>query len=201
MTKRHAELVIKATGSFLIITLLMGCATALKRESHCLASLTPEYLSAQQELAHLKASLRKAQARRDRAFLIHDQPSAELMTRRDLQRSESEILGTEPASDRLEQVQQEARTAFDHLVKTKARYRPTMMRYQQVSKRVQVRMQEEHVLSQVRTLLVAGSGWFLYPFVSWAVHSAFWNGVDPDAESDPIAQYCAARPRIESGTN
>ena len=192
---------IKATGSILIITLLMGCATALQRESHCLASLTPEYLRAQQELAHLKASLRKAQARRDRAFQDHTQPSEQLMTRRDQQRSEREIPGADAAQDHLEQVQKDARTAFAHLVKTKARYRPTLMRYKEVSKRVEVRMQEERVLSQVRTFLIAGSGWFLYPFVSWAVHSAYWNDVDPDADSDPIAQYCAARPGTDSGTN
>jgi len=47
---------------------LGGCATALKRESRCLASLTPEIVQAKEEMANLEASWHDSLGRRDAVF-------------------------------------------------------------------------------------------------------------------------------------
>jgi hypothetical protein len=56
----HARPARVAVAGVLTVLLLGGCATALKRETRCLESLTPEIVQAREEVANLEASWRES---------------------------------------------------------------------------------------------------------------------------------------------
>jgi hypothetical protein len=185
----------------LAFLLLTGCATALKRDGQCLASLTPDFLTAHEELDRLEASWRASMLRRDtelnasspRRFLrptertpagatalaavsVYDSPEAS------------------PVSlDGLGQRESGAPEAYRRLIEAKARHQPTLSWYDRVYQRLRTRLDEERILSNVRMVLLTGPGLLFYPVIHWNVHSVFWDGADPDAESDPVTRYCTDR--------
>jgi hypothetical protein len=151
--------------------LLLGCASGLKREGQCLADLTPEYVSAQAELDGLEASWRAGLRRRDA-----DLNAPIVRVARESLRSD------------------EPEAAYRKLAEARGRLRPTLVWYDRVYERWRTRMDEEQILSDVRMVLIPTvSGMLFYPLISWNVHSVFWDGADPDAESDPITRYCTDR--------
>ncbi|HEV8539544.1 MAG TPA: hypothetical protein VGQ60_00130 [Nitrospiraceae bacterium] len=155
--------------------LLAGCATGLKREGQCLASLTPDYLNAREELDKLEGSWRAL-----------------------LRRHDAELNGPAGPAPRLANFPEgradEAGEAYRRLVEAKRQLRPTLVWYERVYERWRTRLDEEQILSDVRmTLLPSGSGMIFYPLISWNIHSVFWDDADPDAESDPITRYCTDR--------
>ena len=172
----------------LVVVWLGGCASAMKRDGQCLASLAPEYVNAHEELASLEASWRAALRRRDAelASLLPpfaakpDYPVSPLPRESDL-------------SARQEQTRRAEGRAYAELMDAKVRHRPTLEWYGKVSERFRTRLDEEEILSEVRLVLVAGPGVIFYPIVRWNVHSVMWDGTDPDAESDPVTHYCADR--------
>ena len=172
----------------LVVVWLGGCASAMKRDGQCLASLAPEYVNAHEELASLEASWRAALRRRDAelASLLPpfaakpDYPVSPLPRESDL-------------AARQEQARRAEGRAYAELMDAKVRHRPTLEWYGKVSERFRTRLDEEEILSEVRLVLVAGPGVIFYPIVRWNVHSVMWDGTDPDAESDPVTRYCVAR--------
>ena len=175
----------------LVVVWLGGCASAMKRDGQCLASLAPEYVNAHEELASLEASWRAALRRRDAELgslppLFAAKPD----------RSVSPLDPLPPESDlaaRQEQARRAEGRAYAELMDAKVRHRPTLEWYGKVSERFRTRLDEEEILSEVRLVLVAGPGVIFYPIVHWNVHSVIWDGTDPDAESDPVTRYCADR--------
>lgn len=83
--------------------------------------------------------------------------------------------------------------AYAKLAEAKARHKPMVFWYDKVYERVRTRMDEEEILSEVRMVLLPGPGVVFYPLIRWNIHSVFWDGADPDAESDPVTHYCADR--------
>ena len=172
----------------LVVVWLGGCASAMKRDGQCLASLAPEYVNAHEELASLEASWRAALRRRDAelASLLPpfaakpDYPVSPLPRESDL-------------AARQEQARRAEGRAYAELMDAKVRHRPTLEWYGKVYERFRTRLDEEQILSEVRLVLVAGPGVIFYPIVHWNVHSVIWDGTDPDAESDPVTRYCVAR--------
>lgn len=161
--------------SFCVIAsflLLAGCATGLKREGQCLASLTPDYVNARAELDSLEASWRAVLRRHSDDLNV---PAARL--------------AKEPAGRT-----DDAGEAYRRLVEAKSRLRPTLVWYDRVYERWRTRLDEEQILSDVRMVLFpSGGGVLFYPVISWNIHSVFWDGADPDAESDPVTRYCTDR--------
>jgi hypothetical protein len=154
------------------LLLLTGCAAGLKREGQCLASLTPDYVNAREELESLEASWR-AVLRRHNATL--NAPAARLAS--------TQTVGTD-----------EAENAYRRLVEARSRLQPTLAWYDRVYARWRTRLDEEQILSDVRMVLIpSGGGVIFYPVISWNIHSVFWDGADPDADSDPITRYCTDR--------
>jgi hypothetical protein len=177
----------------LAVIFLAGCAASLKREGQCLASLTPDYLQAQEELASLEASWRWSIARRDaelngtQSWLLTN-----TVVRHDL--SPSSPPGSPPsARARYDSAGRDGREAYRRLIEARSRHRPLLTWYNKVYERVRTRTDEEEILSDVRLLLVTGPGVVFYPLIRWNIHSVFWDGADPDAESDPVTRYCAER--------
>jgi len=117
-----------------------SCATGMKRESACLASLVPASLQAEETF---DAGRRAEDAGR----------------------------------------REEARLRFAAVRDWRDR----------VYKRLLTRLEEDHILTQTFFTLLAGPGIVFYPVVRWNVRSVLWDGMDPDADSDPITQYCTER--------
>ena len=172
----------------LVVVWLGGCASAMKRDGQCLASLAPEYVNAHEELASLEASWRAALRRRDAELASLLPPFAA--------KPDYPVSPLPPESDlaaRQEQARRAEGRAYAELMDAKVRHRPTLEWYGKVYERFRTRLDEEQILSEVRLVLVAGPGLIFYPIVHWNVHSVIWDGTDPDAESDPITRYCVAR--------
>lgn len=177
----------------LIVVWLTGCATAMKRDGQCLAILTPDFLSAHEELAHLEASWRASLLRRDVELGLPLSPFAAVQDRPSTA-SPSSSDPLEPSLvDRRKHAHQAASEAYRKWVDAKLRHRPTLDWYEKVYERLRTRLDEEQILSEVRLVLLAGPGLVFYPIVHWNIHSVFWDGTDPDAESDPITRYCTDR--------
>jgi hypothetical protein len=164
-----------------LVLLLCSCASGLKREGQCLATLIPDFLQAQTELAALEASWRHApyqiSVRRERIA------TADVVTNPLLSNG---VL--EPEAPEADTTVQAAHAKFRA---ARVRYQPTLEWYDRVYQRVRIRMEEEQLLSEVFWTLVTGPGLVFYPIVQWNVHSVMWDGSDPDAESDPIRRFCS----------
>ena len=166
---------------------LGGCATALKRESRCLASLTPEIVQAKEEMANLEASWHDSLGRRDAVFGQTAAPFGSLAGRV----GRVVWIGENPQQ---EQARLAAAQAYQRLAEAKARHRPLLGMYDKVYQRVRTRTDEEEILSEVRMVLLAGpASLVFYPIIRWNVRSVLWDGADPDAESDPVTRFCADR--------
>lgn len=148
--------------------LLAGCATALKHEGRCLASLTPDYLKAQEDLEQLEASWRASMLLRDTA------PNG-------------------PSADRRQEGLPDAGASYRRFVEAKASYRPMLDWYDKVYRRVRTRMDEEEILTEVGAVLITNPGVIFYPVIRWNIHTVFWDGADPDAETDPVTKFCSDR--------
>lgn len=158
----------KFASLLLVGLLLAGCATALKQEGRCLASLTPGYLKAQEELEQLETSWRASMLRRDAAL-------------------------NGPSADRRQETVRDAGDAYRRFVDAKASYRPMLDWYDRVYKRVRTRMDEEEILTEVGAVLITNPGVIFYPVIRWNIHTVFWDGADPDADTDPVTKYCSDR--------
>lgn len=190
------------------MVLLTGCATALKREGRCLASLTPDYLQAQEELSSLEASWHRAMARRNAALnaipsrstanTATAPPSGPAISFKASTPEEARRTARQAWMVRQDYVGQDepspsTNEAYTNLAEARARHQPMLLWYGKVYERVRTRLDEEEILSEVRMVLLAGPGVIFYPLIRWNVHSVFWDGADPDAESDPVTRYCADR--------
>ncbi len=189
----------RATCLIALVLLTTGCATALKREGQCLASLTPDFLQAQEELASLETSWHRAMARRDAEL---NRAQSRLAASSDLRHeplftSSSEAALPDPPqrawTARQDSTGPSSREAYRKLIEAKSRHQPLLVWYDKIYERVRTRMDEEAILSDVRLVLITGPGVIFYPLIHWNIHSVFWDGTDPDAESDLVTRYCTDR--------
>lgn len=185
------------------LCLLSGCATALTRESHCLAGLTTEVVQAHEEIADLELVWRESIMRRDVAFHAATRSSVGSLAPPTNVTSISSGYGLWEASVKNDRGIEEARLAaqrsHSRLLEAKTQYQPLFAMYDQVYQRVRTRTEEETILSNVRTIMLAGPASFLfYPIIRWNVRATLWDGLDPDASSDPITNFCANRQPAES---
>jgi len=87
----------------------------------------------------------------------------------------------------------EARTAYRRLQEAETKQRPTREWYERLFDRLQLRSEEEEMMSHARLLLFTGPGVLLYPVVHWNLRQVLWDGADPDADTDPVRRYCTDR--------
>jgi hypothetical protein len=147
--------------------LCSACTTGLERDGRCLAALTPDFLNAHTELTRLQTFWRALPYR-----MVRGDPAEEVGMAR-------------AGEDRLRGSQAELRAAV-------TRYQTTLDWYDRIYQRVRTRIEERQMLTEAFWTLATGPGLIFYPFVHWNVHRVMWDGTDPDAESDPVRQYCHA---------
>lgn len=153
-----------------LASLCCGCATGMAREGRCLATLTPEFLEAQVEVARLEAAWRALSA--------------------DLPDYHPSILDvSSPTRREWEQRRGEARA---RLQEARLHHQQTLQWFDRLYQRVRARMEEEQLLSEVFWSLAPTPGLIFYPVVRWNLHSVMWDGADPDAETDDIRRFCTA---------
>lgn len=110
--------------------------------------------------------------------------------------SQEEVLRLETvwrASLSGETVTGDSRSAYRRLQEAEAKQQPTREWYERVFDRLQLRSEEEEMMTHARLLLFAGPGALLYPVVHWNLHEVLWEGADPDADTDPVRRYCTDR--------
>jgi hypothetical protein len=187
--------------ALLLGVLLAGCSIALKRDGQCLASLAPEFVQTREELAQREAAWREALARR-RAESAESSGLASSATN-SLRHavSTSKVERTSIESDReggRQTVPETERDAYAKLAEARTRHRTTVMWFEKVYTRIHTRLDEEAVLSQTLMTLVTSPAVVFYPIIRWNIRSVFWDGTDPDAESDPVTKYCTDRLSAEA---
>lgn len=179
----------------LFLPILMGCHASLTREGQCLATLIPEELSALQREDALRNDWRE----------IHHNLYAERLRHRSAKpwlapvpNEDDPVTPATPAlihdaPTRQLVLEQQERDADRHWREARAQHAPLHQWYVRVSKRVDTRIEETHILSDVVTGLFPSSALLFYPLISWNLRTALWDGADPDSETDPVAQFCLDR--------
>ena len=193
---RTGRLIIKVWCLALLVVSFLGCATSLKREGRCLASLTPDFLHATQELASLEAAWRRSLLKgegsflRSRPWLSAEPDEPEIPARPFLSDSDPLQSGSR---NRHKEAHRATLEAYARLLEARLRHQSTLDWYARVYDRLRTRLEEELILSDVRLVLLTGPGLIFYPIIRWNIHTVMWDGHDPDADSDFITLYCTDR--------
>lgn len=168
-----------------------GCSAALEREGRCLASLSPDFLSAYEEIRSLKHEWR-AEVRTRQEGWFH-------RIRSSTQSNASSTSGAWSASGlyELPPTEREER-AYVKLAEAKARHRDTMVWYGRVYDRFRTRLEEDQLLSETRAVLLTNPAIIFYPIVRWNIRAVLWDGTDPDADTDAVTRFCRARLAVPS---
>jgi hypothetical protein len=95
----------------------------------------------------------------------------------------------------------DAQVAYRRLQEAQTKQRPTREWYERLFNRLQLRSEEEEMMTHARLLLFTGPGALLYPVVHWNLREVLWDGADPDADTDPVKRYCADRLASEKTTD
>jgi hypothetical protein len=83
---------------------------------------------------------------------------------------------------------------YDRLMQARVRHHDALTWYTRLARRVQTRLEEDDILYPVlSTLLTSPVSLVFYPVIRWNVRSVLWDGADPDADDDPVQQFCATR--------
>jgi hypothetical protein len=189
----------------LILPLLLGCHSALKREGVCLATLIPEEMSALQREDALRDVWREAHNAGYAERLRHPRAKpwlAPVPSGDDPAVPATLILAHEANTQQLA-LEQREQDAYRHWQKTRTQHAPLHQWYVRVSKRVDTRIEERRILSDIVTGLFPSSALLFYPLISWNLRSVLWDGADPDSEGDPVTQFCRNRlasiPELSAG--
>jgi hypothetical protein len=162
----------------LLACVLMSCMSAPReREAHCLAAIMTDLWQTEQDLTAAEDDWRRAR---------QDRPSSD--------RASSAVVLLADFDVRSQRVERSVDDAFyRRIVDARARHGETTKWYGLVARRVQTRMEEDDMLYPVLGMLATSTAIVLYPLVRWNVRSVLWDGIDPDAEDDPVQRFCAAR--------
>jgi hypothetical protein len=177
--------------------LLLGCMSPTRtRELHCLGTLMVDVSESKQEMELIEKDWR---ARR--------QAEADQLSRSWYPLSESTSVPTDspiPVSvplvpgdiGSLSPAKNFGQTdaLYRQLIQARARHHDIQAWYTRVARRVQTRFEEDDMLYSVLGMFVSAPASLLfYPIVRWNVRSVLWDGADPDADDDPIQQFCLTR--------
>jgi hypothetical protein len=176
----------------LLASLMTSCLSAPReREARCLGLTMLDLRQSDEDLAAAEEAwrrMREVSAQRSAAATLA-RPVAE----RDL----GALLPTQAASHRenavLSFATEEERRLYGRIVAARAGHAQASKWYDLVARRLQTRIEEDDMLYPVLGMLATSTAIVLYPLVRWNVRSVLWDGVDPDAEDDPVQRFCAAR--------
>jgi hypothetical protein len=181
----------------IMVSLLMSCVSATReREAHCLAVTMMDNWQTERDLDSAEQAWRKWQKARFERSSARGDPSTVsvlfanryastgIVEQAAMRGEEGTLLSSED---------NEERTLYRSVVDSRARHWEAAKWYRFVARRVQTRIEEDEMLYPVLGMLATSTAIVLYPLVRWNVRSALWDGIDPDAEDDPVQRFCAAR--------
>ena len=176
--------------------LLAGCMSSNRlREAHCLAATMMDTLQSKNDLEYAEDTWRAAQQVRFERSRTGPRSSSplNLISNRNPDSGAAAIISphAESAGNRPPEVDEE-RALYGQIVAAQARYRKSAKWYGRLVHRVQTRLEEDDMLYPVLGMLVTSPAIVFYPLVRWNVRSVLWDGVDPDAEDDPVQVFCTA---------
>jgi hypothetical protein len=180
----------------LLTLLLTSCmSTTREREIHCLAATMTDVWQMEREQSSAEQVWRAAlQARGDRSAAGRDASAVSVLAS---DRNASSIVNLpsvrREASRRFAWMSEEEETLYERVVASRARHGEASKWYGLVAQRVQTRIEEDDMLYPVLGMLATSTAIVLYPLVRWNVRSVLWDGIDPDAEDDPVQRFCIAR--------
>ena len=179
----------------LVLPLLVGCQSALTREGSCLATLIPDEMSAIEKEYALRDAWREAHNGLYAERLRHPpaKPWLAPIPSEGDPVAPARLTMTHDANAQLLALEQREQDAYRHWQETRARHAPLHQWYVRVSKRVDTRIEERRILSDLATGLFPSSALLFYPLISWNLRSVLWDGADPDSEADPVTQFCLNR--------
>jgi hypothetical protein len=179
----------------LLLLLLVGCHASLTREGQCLATLIPEELSAIQREDALRKDWREAHNDLYAERLRHRsaKPWLAPVPNEDDPGTPATLTLIHEARTQQLTLEQREQDAYHHWREARAQHAPLHQWYLRVGKRVDTRIEETHILSDVVTGLFPSSALLFYPLISWNLRTALWDGADPDSETDPVTQFCLDR--------
>lgn len=184
---------------FVIIAagLMASClSTTREREVHCLGAMMMDTWQARKDVESAERAWRTVQqARFERSRAHQDSSLLSVLIENRYSSSisvASDSLQGEGAGNRLPEIDEE-RTLYQRVTAAQARHRETAVWYGRVAHRVQTRIEEDDMLYPVLGMLATSTGIVLYPLIRWNVRSVLWEGIDPDAEDDPVQVYCTTR--------
>lgn len=181
----------------IVACLAAGClSTTREREVHCLSAMMMDTWQAKNDVESAERAWRTAQqARFERSRAHRDSSVLSVLIDNRYPSSgtvASDSLQGDGAGNRPPEIDEE-RTLYHRVAAAQARHRETVVWYGRVAHRVQTRIEEDDMLYPVLGMLATSTGIVLYPLIRWNVRSVLWEGVDPDADDDPVQVYCAAR--------
>lgn len=180
----------------LLSCLLTSCMTATReREANCLAATITDAWQTEHDLTSAEEAWRAAQTARLRSPASHESSTLSRW-----------IASNEPVSALAEQIasrgvganlqpsqHDQEQILYQRMVAARVRYVEASKWYGLVARRVQTRIEEDDMLYPVLGMLATSTAIVLYPLVRWNVRSVLWDGIDPDAEDDPVQTFCIAR--------
>ena len=185
---------VRAILLILLTCLLTSCLSATReREANCLAATIMDVWQTEHELTSAEQVWRRAQQTRSErtaqsrgssglSVRVADAPSIIGETA-----ARFESFGL-PASRSLEDAR-----LYQRMIDARVSHGQASKWYGLVARRVQTRIEEDEMLYPVLGMLATSTAIVLYPLVRWNVRSVLWDGIDPDAEDDPVQRFCSAR--------
>jgi hypothetical protein len=177
--------------------LLMSCVSATReREAHCLAVTMMDNWQTEHDLNSTEQAWQLAQkARFERSSARRDSstPSVWVSDRYSSAGTVGQVAMRGADATSLSSEDNEERTLYRSVVESRARHGEAAKWYRLVARRVQTRIEEDEMLYPVLGMLATSTAIVLYPLVRWNVRSVLWDGIDPDAENDPVQRFCATR--------
>lgn len=184
----------------LLTLLLTSCMSATReREIHCLAAMMTDVWQMERELSSAEQVWRTAQQARGEGSTAGRDASAVSVVVSDWDASSIVDLPSvrREASRRFAWMNEEEERLYQRVVDSRTRHGEASKWYGLVARRVQTRIEEDDMLYPVLGMLATSTAIVLYPLVRWNVRSVLWDGIDPDAENDPVQRFCSARLRQE----
>lgn len=176
--------------------LLIGCVSAARvREAQCFGILMLDVWNSEQELDTTEGAWRIAQqARYERSLAVRESlVQSALVADTGVASASLALISQQDSPVGGSQDVREEQALYRRFVERRSRHRETIDWYGRVAHRVETRLEEDEMLYPVLGMLATSTAIIFYPIVRWNVRSVLWDGVDPDAEDDPVQRFCAGR--------
>lgn len=169
-----------------LAALSIGCMSATRsREVQCLGRLLIDLSQSDDEMEAIKETWRAHEyAAANRSIPARAPPTQ-------FQHPSSEI--EMPVSGAMSAKDAKTDALYRQLTEARARHDHAQAWYARVARRVETRFEEDEILYGVLSAFVTTpTSLIFYPIVRWNVRSVLWDGADPDADDDPIQQFCTS---------